>query len=292
MSEFRVHEAAVCLEHWIALRPRSIPPRVWRTEIYGVLESTEKLQAELREILRIDPRRLSQRISLATSLLDVSRVEEALAEYEIARRQAPRDPRVLLGLGLCHRRLGTVAQARGELASALAGVLDDAQRSSALMALGDLALQTRDVEQAAGYFEDAMRLTPHEPAAAYALGTTLSKLGRAEMARQHLERSRILDRQMDRLHDIYSQLIRNTNDAKLRAEAATILRAQNRTQEAAKWMISALRYEPTLREAHQLLADYFEDQGEVQLAQRHRAAARDGTQVAESALVDAGRPEP
>jgi tetratricopeptide (TPR) repeat protein len=283
LTEFRVREAAVCLEHWIQWRPRSILPRIWRTEIYGAVNDIEQLQAELGEILRIDPRRLPQRISLANSLLDVSRVEQALAQYEIGQQQAPHDARVLLGLGLCHQRLGKTAEARRELESALGGQLDDAQRLNALMALGELASEATDLDQASRHFDAAVRLAPYEPAPVYAFGTTLSKMGEPELAKQHLERSGVLSQQAERLKEINRELIGFADDAALRVEAARIMRRQNRKEEAARWMISALRYEPTLREAHDVLADYFEEQGDVELAQRHRAAARDGTELAESA---------
>ncbi|HEV3006902.1 MAG TPA: tetratricopeptide repeat protein, partial [Pirellulales bacterium] len=241
LSEFRISEGSVCLANWIAWRPDSIRARIWRARYYGSMLDAEKLRAELREILRIDPRRVKERIWLAQSLLDDNDVEAALVECELGRRQAPGDPLVSLVMGLCHVKQGLQDAARPELESAVAGDLEPRRRLQGLAALGQIALASGNFEEAAGRYKEATRCVPSDAAAEYGLGTTLAKLGEDEAAQTHLDRSRVLENQADRLNAINSALMDAPDNAGLRLEAARIMVDQGRTTDAAVWMSSALR---------------------------------------------------
>jgi Tfp pilus assembly protein PilF len=52
---------------------------------------------------------------------------------------------------------------------------------------------------------------------------------------------------------------------------------------AAKYMLSALRYDPELKEAHEMLADFFEEQGRADLAREHRDRARAAVEAGDEA---------
>jgi tetratricopeptide (TPR) repeat protein len=282
LTEFRVREAVVCLDLWIAWRPRSIPPRHWRTEVYRRVRDAPRLQAELNEILRIEPCRASERVALGESLLESNQVEQALDQFESCRRQAPKDARVLVGLGLCRHRLGRHDEAQRDLEAALAMDTDDVHRTAALVALGELATEAGELETAVDHFQQASRLSPADPRPRYALGSALSQIGRADLAKPSFERWRALSDQNSRMLHIVRELVTASNDTALRLEAAEILLDQGRKEEAVRWLLSALRYHPTLREAHAKLADYFDDQGDVQRARRHRDAAKYGAELAEA----------
>jgi tetratricopeptide (TPR) repeat protein len=272
-AEFRISEGSVCLANWIAWRPQSVRVRIWRAQFYASMLDVEDLRAELREILRIDPRRVKERMWLAQSLLDDNNVDAALVECELARRQAPGDPLVSLVLGLCHVKQGHQDEARRELESAVAGVLEPRRRLQGLAALAQIALASGDYEEAARQYEEATRCVPNDAAAEYGLGTTLAKLGKNEAAETHLQRSRDLETQADQLNEINSALMDAPDNARLRLEAARIMIDQGRRTDAAVWMSAALRYDPNLSEAHAFLVSYFDEQGEAALAQRHRNAA-------------------
>ncbi|HEV3004518.1 MAG TPA: tetratricopeptide repeat protein [Pirellulales bacterium] len=288
LTEFRLNEAGVCLGYWIGWQPDRVRPRLWRAELYTALGDTSRLQAELREILRIDPQRLNERLVLAHSLLDGKQADAALAECETCFRQAPGDPRVSLGLGLCHYHQGRLAEAKRELESAAAAGMEEWRQVAALTALGELAADARDFDRAAKHYQDAITIAPHNSAAVYGLGTALAKLGKTELAERQLRRSQALDAQANRLVEINHALMRDTNDVNLRVEAARILLEQGRRTDAASWMMSALHYDPKLREAHEMLADYFAELGEETLVQYHRDAAREETETPDSAVSPAG----
>jgi len=290
LAEFRVSEGKACLDYWVEWRPDSVRARIWRAQFHNTMRDPEKEQAELRQVLRLDPRRIHERLWLAQSLLERNQVDAALVESEIGRRQAPGDPRVSLTLGMCHFKQGRQDEAWRELESAVARDLDSQSRLQALLILGQIALASQDYKSAARRYEEAMKIAPNDSAAHYGLGTTLSKLGNVAAAGRHLQRSLVLENQTTRLADINSALIKAVDNVELRLEAARILLDQERKTEAAVWMMSALRYHGELREAHEFLAEFFDEQGEGKLARSHLAAARTGGESIESAIHGSNGP--
>jgi tetratricopeptide (TPR) repeat protein len=289
MTEFRVSEAHLCLDLWIEWRPNSARARIWRAQFFGSMQDEGKLQDELRDVLRIDPTRRVERMWLAQSLVDQNQVEAALEQCEIGRRQAPDDPQVQMVLGLCHFKQGRQDEARHELEAAAAKVADPRRKLQALVLLGQIALAAGDYERAVSHYKAAVECSPSDASAEYGLGTALSKLGRQAEGEPHLRRSRLLETQSDRLNDINSALIKDVGNIELRLEAAQISIEQGRLSDAAIWMLSALRYDPNQREANAFLAEYYQAQGEADLAQSHRALARGRGEVMRAAIESDGR---
>ncbi|HEV3004549.1 MAG TPA: tetratricopeptide repeat protein, partial [Pirellulales bacterium] len=257
-AEHRPQEAHLCLDHWLEWRPDSLRARMLKALLYSRGMNAKKLQAELREVLRIAPERLNERLALAGSLLETTQSKESLAECEICLRQAPDDPRVLLAIGCARYRLGQGAEAKGELERAVQADLNPDQLARGFTMLGQIASAEGDGESAVRYHEKAVKLSPLSPSANYGLGTALTMLGRDEEAKGYLKEWESLGKQSNRLAEITLELTKEPNDAALRVEAANILLAQGSQVDAANWMISALYCDPTLRVAHELLADFCE----------------------------------
>ncbi|HEV3004546.1 MAG TPA: tetratricopeptide repeat protein, partial [Pirellulales bacterium] len=188
----------------------------------------------------------------------------------------------------CHFQLGNLEDAKREFEAALAAQLEPAGRLLALSKLGEIASGDCDAESAARYYDEALKLRPHDAAAAYGLGTALRKLGKRELAETMLHRSQVLMQQDDRLADVNELLTKNPGDVKLRLEVARIMVDQGRQADAATWMLSVLRYDPAQRDAHELLAEFYESHGKPDVARRHRnalstAVAETGAKAAEAA---------
>ncbi|HEV3021987.1 MAG TPA: tetratricopeptide repeat protein, partial [Pirellulales bacterium] len=284
LGEYRFANADMILKHWIKWRPDSLRARLLCAYFYGVISDSEQQQLELREVLRIAPRRLTERLALAESLVGTTQIDEAVVECEICQNQAPHDPRVLFVLGLCHYRRGRLEEAKSELERAVEDdeTLDARQLAQGFITLAQIVSAVRDFEAAALYYEKAVKLTPNDSAPAYGLGTTLKILGQDELAERHLQCSRRLEEQACRLADIKELLLRGDHDATLYLQAARILLECGQKRDAAAWLLNALHLDPNLRAAHELLADFCEEHGEFEQAARHREAARLGQQVAET----------
>jgi len=273
MADHRVPEAGSVSDLWVRLHPESVRARLTRATMYDAVLSTEKLQSELREILRIDPRRVRQRLRLAQLLLDQKRVDEALVECELCREQAPDDPNVGARLGACYFHLGRPDEAKRELELALTPRLEPTARMGALTILGHIASSEHDFEAAKRYCKEALDLRPYDATAAYGLGLALSKLGEDQLAQKYLKRSQRLLELDQRQVEINLELMRRPDDLPLRLEMARLMVDQGRHSDAAAWMQSVLRYDPKCREAGELLADFYEKHGKHELAQEVLDAA-------------------
>jgi tetratricopeptide (TPR) repeat protein len=273
LAEFRVQDVEVCLAHWLEWQPKSIPARIWRANLWQSLHRKDEFQEALRDILSIDPTRENERLALAHELIASTRVDEALAELEICLKEAPDDGRVLLAMGLCHYKQGAVDEARQEFEEALLRGLDDRNEAEARINLGQIALDAAEFELAERHYRRAMELTPEAPVAPYGLGTALSRSGNVDRGKQYLRRSQELQDLESRFNDIGRDLLRDTANTALRVEAADILFKMGDKTRAANYMLSALRYDPNLRAAHVMLADYFQEQGRSDLARHHHDLA-------------------
>ena len=108
LSEFRLHEALVCLNHWIEWRPREVQPRVWRAELWVQIKDWNKAAKEYEGILELEPAHRSARHGLAEAMLSQNRVQEANEQYQQLYAQTPDDPVTWIGLAHCERRLGNL----------------------------------------------------------------------------------------------------------------------------------------------------------------------------------------
>jgi tetratricopeptide (TPR) repeat protein len=274
LSEFRAVDAENCVNYWLLWRPESLRGHLTKAHFLGSISDTVRLKAELREVLKIDPRRVNERLALAESLVSETNVDDALVECEICRRLAPEDPRVHLRLGVCQFHKGRPEEAKRELETAVAIGLDPTRMLEALSILAQLAAGTGDFETAVRYYTESAQLRPNDAAAEYGLGTCLSKMGKDELAKPHLDRAKRLTEQSDRLAVIKQHLTLDAGNVDLRLEAAAIMVEWGREADAASWMLSVLRCDPTRREANELVAAFYERNGKAELAKPHRDAAQ------------------
>jgi len=275
MNVHRTRDAYLCLQHWEEWRPDSLRARLVGAYLYDAMQDTDRLQAALREVLRIEPRRIAQRLRLAQTFLEAKRVDDALAECEICRKQAPGDRRVSVTLGACYFQLGRTDEAQRELKLALTASLplEPMFQLEALTTLAQIASANNDFESAKRYCQGVLERRPYDATAVYGLGMALSRLGEQESAQEYFDRSQRLLEQESRRVDIQHELVRNPDSVELRLEMARILVDQERNAEAAAWMLSALEVDPTCREARQLLAEFYDQHGKPELAQAQRDAA-------------------
>ncbi len=131
--------------------------------------------------LRIDPDNVWTLNSVAQVHARMGREDEALDEF---RRVIALKPR----FGLAHLGIGRILEARGQNAEAEThyrlAVQNRIYRAEALTTLGRFCLAKGWYEAARTNLQDALKLSPHNPAARHDLVTALTKLGRNAEAEQ------------------------------------------------------------------------------------------------------------
>lgn len=269
-----MREASLCLDFWLQWQPNAVQPHALKAELLHAVNDTGRELEEYRTLLRLDSNRLEARLKLGEMLLDQRAAAEALAEFRHCQELDPSDPAIQLDIAACERTLGNLADAERDLRASLAeGGLTSSQRAFALVELGQVALAKRSFDEAADYFEEALRESPADRTAHYALGLTLERLGRTDDANAQLELSTKIDEQNERLSDLMHQIIRLPEDAGARCEAGEILLEQANDQEAYLWLLSALRCDKTHQRTHEALARYYSKLGKSDAAERHLAWA-------------------
>jgi Flp pilus assembly protein TadD len=156
--------------------------------------------------------------------------------------------------------------------------LNREQQGLAHEELGQLALQAGRYDEAVTYFQKSLECSPRESSLEHSLAMALSLSGDKEQARKHEDRFQRIRASYDRMSKVTRRLVDEPENADLRCEAGEILISQGLAQEGAAWLLTALEQDPHHRASHAALAKFYENQGNLTLAARHRQLGqrRDG----------------
>ncbi|MGE0608733.1 MAG: tetratricopeptide repeat protein [Pirellulales bacterium] len=284
LSLVRLNEARYWLEHWINLRPDLVPPRLMLAQLLSRMERFDLVRQQYQEVLQRFPERADVRLKLADSLLEASKLADAVTEYELILRQSPADPGATLGLAQAHMRLGQTEVARQQLADALSTNLSSRQRAKALVDLSSFDLAAGQSEQAIARLTEAEKLWPEEANVQYKLGQCLRQAGQSEAAKKHLDRARELQDLKQRLGLLSQDLVQNSDSIDLRFQIGDVALQLGMLEEAKQWLTSAILMDQNHRQAHARLAEIYQSLGDADNALWHRRFAQ--------TLDDAPQPSP
>jgi serine/threonine-protein kinase len=264
----RLEEAVSHLEQALRLDPLSAKTHNNLGVALLVKGKLDEAVGHFEEAARLDPKEAGIQFGLGRALEAKGKLDEAVGHFEEAARLDPKNAKAFGVLGAALGKLGRYAEAR----DALRRCLDLLPRLDFRRALVALQLQmcegvlvsdhlTRGValydkgklEEAAGHFEQALRIDPKNATAHFNLGNALRKDKLDEAIRCYEEALR-LDPKLAQAHVNYG----NT------------LRAKGKVDEAVGHYREALRLDPKDAKAHGGL-------GGVLLAQGRWAEAQDAT---------------
>jgi len=276
LSDMRLQEANLMLDHWIAWQPRAPQPRLLKAELLSAVRENAQAIEQYRQLVEIDPKNIEVRMKLGYALLGIKEVDGALEQFDQCTKLAPDDPGLLVALAAYYRHVGKLAEARSALERSLKGKLKEGKQAAAWFELGQLELAEKKSDSAIDYFTKALKLAPGNARAHYGLGLALSRAGRKDEANEHLQKSERLDEQSSRYADVMHGIIRDPENADLRCEAGEILLDQGERKEAYIWLASALRCNPRHSATHKVLSRYYALGGKMDLAEQHLDLAGDG----------------
>lgn len=150
----------------------------------------ELQEALARHEVEKNPGDFEAHYNLGAMLQAKGKLEEALAEYEVAVQLRPEDPTGNNALGAALVSAGHPDRAASYLQAALKARPDyfDAHYN-----LGFALVQQNEFPQAAEQFQTALRLQPQDAAVEANLGAALAEMGRLAEARTHFEHALKLD---------------------------------------------------------------------------------------------------
>jgi membrane associated rhomboid family serine protease/Tfp pilus assembly protein PilF len=197
----------------------------------------------IREAARLAPRDERPHEELGAFYLDGGKTDDAIREFEEARRLSPLSPRAQLGLARAYRRKGDVAKS-DQLLAEMVGA--DTQTADGQQLLGDLFLQEKIYPEAIKHYQQALKLNPQDAAAHNNLAWLYATS----------EDEQFRDPQGSLEHAQKAVELTQWHEATFIDTLAEALYVSGRYDEAVKTQTLALKLEPHNRELQDHMARY------------------------------------
>lgn len=264
-------QARTCALRWQDLAPDDPQAHYCEGLCYqrhGVLGSAKDCFARS---LELDPSRADARLRLAQVYLDLNQEKEAAELFAEVLRQQPEQAEALVGLARCQRGLGNLRESRQLLEELLA---QHAQEAAALAELGCVAFDEGNLAEAERLLRRAIALEPINHHARFQLVNCLRRLGRAADAQREDEGRQRVEKDFSRIQVILTkELIARPADPRLHYEVASLLYRHGKKRAAVQWLHTTLKHAPGHRPSHALLAAYYREKGEEEMAEHHQKFA-------------------
>jgi tetratricopeptide (TPR) repeat protein len=237
----RLGEAMVCLERWLAYAPGDSQALYLRGLVWEGMGNLQEAAKDYRRAMRRDPDHAPARRRLAEYLTSAGEYQEAAELFEQLLKQQPDDAMLLLGLARCRRLQGEITEAERLLDELLAR---DSPPVPALVERAGLAMEKREFGAAESWFQQALAHDPFDRDACHGLGQCLRALGRTAEAQTYEDRRAQIDRDLERLEQLFKQMGQNPNDADLPYQAGLICLRNGQKGEARRWFRNVLQHQP------------------------------------------------
>ena len=263
------------LTQWLQTEPRHWKGHFLQAQFFSLLERWRPAAEEFRAALRFHPGHADSEFHLAEALLNLSEAQSALP---LLRRSIAHWPdRPLVAVALARALMET-----GEPSAAVT-VLEEWSRrqphsTTIGVALGRALLACGRFEEVVSLHQQKANRGCADPELRFQLGTALVRCARPVEAEPHLLFAA-------RGHEELEAAIRLRADARqtpgavaTQLELAALLLRYEQESEAFLWLRGIMARDPRHREAHQLLANYYErtaawDETRRSLAVEHRKIA-------------------
>jgi predicted Zn-dependent protease len=213
------------------------------------------------------------RLGLAALLSKLGRVREAVSHYELARRQQPTNPAILLGLARCRFDSCEVEEARQLLELLLAAQPDHV---AGLVEWARLAFRRGQPAEAKTRLERAVALAPWHREAHELLRLCAEELAMSDAAQDCEARLRALHAGEVQGAKLSLRFKTAPRDPALRYELGTWSLRNGQEPAGVRWLFTSLLVSPHYAPTHAALADHFERSGQPRRAALHRQLAQAG----------------
>lgn len=215
---------------------------VWESHVYaGMFINEETLWTYL---LKHAPDYWVAHNNMGNILLQKGRDNEALEQFETARKLNPEMVEVPTNLGVALVMMGRFPEAIKQFQAA-SGI--DPDYSAAHLNLGNILLQTGRFPEAAAEYEEVLRIAPRDSVARENMGLVLMKLGQPSEAREQFQAAADLD----------------PRDADVQSNLGNALAQTGDPADAIDHFQEAVRIKPDDAEAHQNLGCALAQMGRV-----------------------------
>jgi len=274
MGKYRVDLAWRALHRWIELEPDNVEALFRRATWYTQQQNLKEAAADYYRVLERDPLRSEVRAVYAEILQYEKKFEEAAEQYQILLQQSPQDPAALLGQAQCYVNLWDLEEAR----KVLAALPDTKDTADVLCVRGMVELRSNQLQKAELFLRRALEEDPGHFDACFNLMLCLQRLGRKQDAETIQARVKQIETDQKRLIAITTlELNKSPKSPELHCEMGEIYLRLGHSERGVHWLLTALKFDPAFRRAHERLRDYYDSlgpEGKEKADYHRRLAAR------------------
>jgi tetratricopeptide (TPR) repeat protein len=271
LATYRLSQAAEPIERWQTLAPEDPQPYLASNEVASRSAAEPEVQIRnYRAALERDPNLEKARLGLAEQLTKARRFDEAEQQFRAYLARRPGDTAAFVGLGHNAFQSGDLDAATKYFEETLRL---DPRQPDALRELAQTDMRLRRFREACGRLELLTKLEPYDHEIRYAYAQALRLAGDEARAKAENQVAARLRNDHDTIIRLRSKIVADPNDRDSRYQVAKWMFDHGHPHEGLKWTKEILRINPNHAPTHQLLADYYEKQGDAGLANYHRLKA-------------------
>ncbi len=271
LATYRLSQAAEPIERWRTLRAEDPQPYLASNEVASRSAAEPEIQVRnYQAALERDPDLDKARLGLAEQLTKMRRFDEAEQQFRAYLARKPGDASALVGLGRNAFQNDDLDGATHYFEEALRL---DPRQPDALKEMAQTDMRLRRFRQAGRRLELLTQVAPYDYEIRYSYAQALKLSGDEARARTEDQVAARLRNEQEDILQLRNKLLNNPNDRDARYQVALWMFVHGHQHEGLKWATEILRVDPNHAPTNQLLADYYEKQGNVGLANYHRLRA-------------------
>ena len=266
LANLRLTEAEHLLTAWTKDFPEDAEAWFLKGSFHKITSNFSEAADAYRRATQLSPGRVETKLQLSEMLVELRQIEENHRVLEECLTVEPDNPAVLMAWARSQQSQGDLEAAQATLQKLLKFQPKDLD---AQILSGQIALAQQSYEEAIRLLAGAIVERPHDTSARYALANAFMATGRTAEATPHLDFIAQAQASMSRLEDLVVKAVDEPQNAPLRFEIGSIAWRIGPADDAARWMLSVLELDPHHRGAHQVLAEYYKQIGQSDLALQH-----------------------
>ncbi|MEZ6062552.1 MAG: tetratricopeptide repeat protein [Planctomycetaceae bacterium] len=268
VHHYQFGRAFALLDAWEKDFPVDAEPYMMRGRLRYQWQDWTAAEAAFRAALDRRPELFEAKLGLAHVLAAQQKLDVAERLYLECLKSRPHDTGLLIGWGECLANQGRPEEAADVFHQAIANEPDNC---SARLGLGKISLDNGDADEAITWLEPALAACPRQPDVRYIYAQALLASGRKDAAAEHLEFFKSASDALREVSRLTLHLVTNPDDLKARFEVGRLYLEFGTAEEGANWLKTVLAVDPNHVPAHRLLMEYYQQHGEDDLAEQHRA---------------------
>jgi Tfp pilus assembly protein PilF len=266
IKEFRFAAAHTCLDEWLEREPKSILALQWRGLVREALHERANALADYARVLELAPDHWRARLQMAQLLIGLSRFPDAFQQLQILQQTHSDQHDVQFTLGQYLFKQGKDEQARQIFLQL--STKDYPKQSKVLYYLGKLEHEPAKAEY---WLRKSLKKDPADLDARFALYTNLRQQpGRQKDATAEILAYQASKKDEEKIRTLLESIQTQPRNPDVLASAGGLLSEKFRNPQGLNLVFRALFFDPNHRQAHAILARYYEKNHQRAKAAKHR----------------------